>query len=247
MKTKRKFNYKRLAKRAFSYLVQALDEEKGLMKIKEELRELVNSYEGLTRNERYDIYSECYSVCRAAKSASRKDKDGWKKVLSLGKSYDAIMSAIRRVKGSSELRHKRRATREGLNDQNVVFFLCSSHSHCAEGHKDLQGKIYCDRFWREKVQGFDYYRVWSYIKNHKIMTVQESLKGPHYLTTRPYCRHFLIPMNTEEVLGSSVRKLNELYGRTYEEGYDYYATRREVYGRMSQVVPCLEFDKKKRR
>ena len=247
MKTKKKFNYKRLAKRAFSYISRALDDGKNLTQIKEDLREIVNSYEGLTKNERYDMYSAMYQVCRAGKSASRKDENGWKRVLGLNKNYDTVMNAIRRVKGSSELRGKRRATRMALQDEDTVFFLCSSHSNCAEGHKDLQGQIYVDRYWRTKVSGFDYYKVWSYIKNHDIMTVQASMQEPYYLITRPYCKHYLIPMSTAEVLGSSVRKLRDTYGMTYEEPYDYYAVRDEIYQSMNKAVPCSEFSKKNKR
>lgn len=238
MMTKRKFNYKRLIKRAFSYMTSALEEGRGLMQIKEDLRNIVNSYSGLNRDERYDIYWSCYKVCRAAKKS-----DNWKKVIGLGRSYDTVVSSVRRVKGSYDLRSKRRATREQLKS-GTVFFVCSSHDKCADDHKDYQGKIYVDRFWRLKVKGSQYYAVQSYIKNKGVRTVQEIMKGPVWLTTRPYCKHFFIGVDVDTVLHNSVKKIVEEVGKGYESGYDYYELRNEVYERLNQITPCKEFQKK---
>lgn len=240
--TKKKFNYKGLVLRAFSYINKTVLEGKNLKEIKEGLREIVNSYFGLNRNERYDMFYECYKVARAAKRNSNPQR-----YLSLRKSFDTILKSARRTKGSYELRTKRRATREALDNENTIFFICSKHPNCAEGHKEFEHRILCDRYWRTKVVGFDYYRVWSYIKNHNVMTVQESMKGPYYLTTRKYCRHILIPLNTNEVLGSSARKLGSLYGNTYEQSYTpdvYYDLRERVYSKLNKETPCKWYKKR---
>ena len=88
-----------------------------------------------------------------------------------------------------------------------VFYICSVHSNPAEKHKDLQGKIYVDRFWRAVLRDDDEMTraVASYIRNHNIMTVQEVCSEPYYLITRPYCKHKLIPLDTEEVLRNGVK------------------------------------------
>ena len=221
-------------------MVRALDSGRGLMQIKEDLRTIVNSYSGLNRDERYNIYWSAYKVCRAAKKAG----NDWKKVISLGRSYDTVVSSVRRVKASYDLRSKRRATREQLKS-GTVFFVCSSHDKCADDHKDYQGKIYVDRFWRLKVKGSQYYAVQSYIKNKGVRTVQDIMKGPVWLTTRPYCKHYFIGVDVDTVLHNSVKKIaTEIVGKTYESAYDYYELRSEVYGKLNQITPCKEFQKK---
>lgn len=233
------FNYKRATKRLLSFVAKSLEENKTLQKISDGLRDIVNSYIGLNRNERYDLYINAYKVARSARAA----KD-WHKTLGMSKNFDKVVRATRRVKGSSELRHKKREVRAKLRD-DTVFFLCSTHSNPAEDHKDYQGKIYVDRFWRLKTSGEDYYKVMSYIKNHDIVTVQEIMGSPVYLCTRPYCKHFFIPLQTSEVLGSSLRKINETYGEytreseyTYEE---YKELRSHVYAVLDSISESKYF------
>jgi hypothetical protein len=93
----------------------------------------------------------------------------------------------------------------------VVFYLCTYHEKAGKDHKDYQGKIYVDRYWKSSLlQGHGHGLGWleepirSYIKNHGILTVQDVTNGKPYLITRPYCRHKLIPLNTWDVLTSSL-------------------------------------------
>lgn len=93
-----------------------------------------------------------------------------------------------------------------------VFYLCSVHTGPAADHKEWQGRIYVDRFWRNVMEGarctVDQIRgVEAYIRNHNILTVQEVVNHKPYLITRPYCRHFFIPLSTAEVLGSSLNSI----------------------------------------
>ena len=235
---KTKYNFKGLVKRAFSYINEAVENGYKLNKISDDIRKIVNSYEGLNRNERYELYYEVYKLARASKSSSEPHK-----TISLRKNYDKVLGAARRVKASSELRRKRTITRASLNG-NTIFYLCSSHSNCAEGHVDYQGRIFCTTYWRQKVSGFQYYAVMSYIKNHNIMTVQRVMQEPVWLTTRNYCKHYFIPMDTDEVLHNSMKKLTELYGKTYDKPYraeEYYDLRSKVYGKLNDKTPCKEY------
>lgn len=221
---KHNYNYRRLMKRAFSYMYRALDQEKKLGEISNGLRKIVNSYAGLNRNERYWIYWECYKVCRAAKRSKR----GWEKELTLNKNYKSVLRAARKVKASSELRKKKARVYSEMKLTDTIFWLCSTHSNCADDHKAYQGMIYVDRYWRQKVSGDKYYAVLSYIKNRKIKTVQEIMKGPVWLTTRPYCKHYFIALETDTVLHSSLKHIRENYGKTYEKEYDYYELRESI-------------------
>ena len=228
------FNYRRATKRLLSFICRALQEGKTLQKISDGLRAIVNSYEGLTRNERYDMYKNAYLVARHC----RAKRGEWAKELAKIKNYDLVEDACRRVKGSSELRHKKKQTRAMIRS-DTIFYLCSWHTNPAKDHKEYQGKIYVDRFWRMKVQGNEYYKVLSYIKNKKVATIQYIMGAPVYMTTRPYCKHYFVPMITKEVLRKSARKLVEDYGAiTRDPLYndaEYIALREHIYDVLSSI------------
>lgn len=240
---KTKYNFKGLVKRAFSYIARATEEGKNLGRIKEDLRELVNSYSGLNRNERYWLYDEILGLARKCKSAG----DNWQEVLGMRSSFDSVLRVSRKVKRDSELRAKKQAAYLAMHTEGIVFFLCSSHPNPADDHKDYEGKLYVDRFWRSKVKGRDYYAVNSYVKNHNIMTIQEVMGEPVWLSTRPYCRHYFIALDTGTVLHNSRNKLVKEYGMTYEKGWDteeYYKLRDSVYENLDNKYPHRAFKRK---
>ena len=204
---KKKYSYKRAVQRIFNYLVDALEQGKSLQRISEGLRNIVNSYEGLNRNERYRIYSDAYASARAV----RHSKDPVKK-LREKQYFDKISTGARVAKSKSNLRKKKQAIRLQLQDEDQIFFICSQHEKPAKDHADYQGKIYVDRFWRQKVSDENRYAVLSYIRNHNVLTVQEIMGSPVYLITRPNCKHFFIPLGTDEVLHSSIKKIREEIG-----------------------------------
>lgn len=83
-----------------------------------------------------------------------------------------------------------------------VFFLVSSHQNPQEAHAPFQGKILVNSHWRLLGESYRA-RVGSYIRNRKVMSVQRAMREPYYLFVRPNCMHYLIPLDTEEVLSSS--------------------------------------------
>ena len=247
MKTENKisYNFKGLIKKAFLYIDRALVDGETLGQMSEGLKKLVNEYSDLTKTERYDLYTSAYEVARACKHEKTLEKARFR--LTLRKSYDKIHRSARRVKSSSEGRKKAVQLRALLKDSGKVFFLCSKHNSPADDHKAYQGKIYVDRFWRQKVSGEDYYAVLSYIRNHDVKTVQEITGAPVYLTTRPYCKHFFVPVHIRAVLGSSLNRLNKkLELKHREEIYgdkEYYDLRRHVYAVLQQKSPCPQYER----
>ena len=236
---KKKYSYRGLVKQAFSYINTAVHKGYKLGKVKEDLRELVNSYSGLNRDERYKLYDTLYTLARASKSSTNPEK-----YLSLRKNFDEVVRISRKVKASSELRAKKQAAYQAMHTEGIIFFLCSWHPNPAEDHKDYAGRIFIDRFWRSKVKGREYYAVSSYVKNHNILTIQEIMGEPVYLSTRPYCRHYFIGLDTGTVLHNSRNKLVKEYGMTYEKGYDvdeYYKLRSSVYSKLNKDTPCKEY------
>lgn len=204
---KRIYSYKRAVQRIYLYLADALEKGKSLQRISEGLRNIVNSYAGLNRDERYRIYKDAYDSARAVRySKNPLEKFRQKQY------FDKISVACRVAKSRLNLRQKKLKMRELLNDENQIFFICSVHEKPAKDHADWQGRIYVDRFWRTKVDESLRRAVESYIKNHNIYTVQEIMNAPVYLITRPNCKHFFIPLSTSEVLHKSVRKIREEIG-----------------------------------
>ena len=121
---------------------------------------------------------------------------------------------VNRAERASTARRKNKLIKETLKENRgqrlpVVFYLCSYHEKPALDHKDYQGKLYIDRYWRSAVLQYSEL-AWleapidAYIKNHKIQTMQEVVGDKPYLTTRPYCKHFFIPVDIWTVLTSSL-------------------------------------------
>lgn len=123
-----------------------------------------------------------------------------------------------------------------------VFYLCSVHTGPAADHKEWQGKIYVDRYWRSVMEGArctaDQIRgVGAYIKNHNILAIQDVVNHKPYLVTRPYCRHYFIPLSTVEVLGSSLNRILKEHpeAHTHSRSKPRSRTRRQ-YARMSHIL-----------
>ena len=243
---KKKFSYKRFVKRAYLYVTRVLESGEPLINIRKGLRRIVNSYEGLNRNERYALYNAVYNAARDAR------RNGIDK-LAERKHYDKILHTARNIKSSLNLKRNKQKLFDLMRDgsNRIVFYCCSWHTHPAEGHKDYQGKIYVDRYWRQKTPGSMYYAVSSYIRNHKTITVQDAMEGPIWLITRPYCKHYFIPLETNLVLKNSANKLAREFAYRPETPYtekDYYELRNEVFASASNYTVDKEaFQKKIRR
>lgn len=82
-----------------------------------------------------------------------------------------------------------------------VFYKCSKHNKCAEDHVNYQGKIYIDRFWKSIIGNNP--AVQNYVSTHNIKTIQWVMKGPVWMTTRPYCKHRLVGLDTDTVLSGN--------------------------------------------
>ena len=131
---------------------------------------------------------------------------------------DTVMKAFNRAYRALWKATKDEMLRTGMRNNRerydpVVFYVVSSHQKPQPAHKDLQGKVLVDRFWRSSLvkAGKDDLvgEVARYIKRNKIGTVQWAVGAPHYLVTRPNCKHFLIPMFTSDVLEASKETLKE--------------------------------------
>lgn len=87
----------------------------------------------------------------------------------------------------------------------LIFYLCSRHSNCAEDHKDYEGRLYYDRFWRTKYKNQPEWlikKIEKFINDNHLLAVQYISTAPVWLTTRPYCKHFFTRIDTLTALTS---------------------------------------------
>lgn len=131
-----------------------------------------------------------------------------------------------------------------------IFYLCSQHTHCAEGHKDFQGRVYVSENWRERCpDSATRRRVASYIRNHSCQTVEEIVGDPVYMVTRPNCRHYFVGLDIEEVMHSSAKTMLKRHDmiKTGVSSYEYsqyrnYYERLKMLVGLRQVCPCLKLE-----
>lgn len=240
------YDYRVVIKRLFVILHRAADNQLTLSKFDDYIKRIMFEYGGLNQNDRKLIRVAMHDTYRAVRSGLK--DESWKRILASRHSYDTVIRAVRKVKGEKELREKKNATAVQLREPQNIFFCCSTHNNPAEDHKDYQGKIYVDRFWRTKVPGRMYRAVESYIRNHQTVTLQEIQGSPVYLCTRPYCKHYFIPIPTYTVLHSSPKKIAAEYSKIYaERTYDYYKMRSQVFAKLDSISPCNEYSVMKNR
>ena len=97
------------------------------------------------------------------------------------------------------------------------FFLCSAHPKPAKDHAAYQGKVYYDEDWESYVPDELRTTIRAIIRNRKLLTVQEIVGAPVYLTTRRNCKHYFINVPVEEVAHASARSLLKLHGMMMED------------------------------
>lgn len=172
--------------------------------------------------------NECYPRATPSEKLSM-----YKSALKLRNTGDKRENLERIIKAENLILRNEdaRARMSGLKEQvkenrekpePVIFYLCSHHANPAEDHEFWEAKIYVDRFWRITVQGIysdeQIKKIETYIKDNGIYTVQWVTGFPVYLLSRPYCRHYMIPVQTSEVLGNSLKDIR----KNHPEGVMWY-------------------------
>ena len=163
----------------------------------------------MDRRSRAEVLAEVDYLAR--KSFMMKERS-----MFIAKNFAGVMKAFNRAYKRRWVATKGKAVRErrAVNRQvGKVFYLVSSHQKPQPAHKDVQGTILVDRFWRGAVPKEKVEAVGKYIKDHGIKTVQWALDGPTWLITRVNCRHYLMTMQPDEVLSMTVEALKKKYQR----------------------------------
>lgn len=162
------------------------------------------------------------------------------------------------IADSIEFRKKHNDLVKMVTGENI-FYMCTSHKGCAEGHLPYQGKIYVISAWRKKVDDQeDQDRIARYIEEHNTLTVEQVTAAPIWLMTRKNCTHRLVPVTTESVLDGfkgDLRHVDENRDMSYEEiQFRNYSDRlkmlqkfKDVFGEYGTVPELMNSDLKRTR
>lgn len=131
------------------------------------------------------------------------------------------------IANTVEFRKKHSDLIEILRDQENHFFCCTEHKNCAVGHQAYQGRIY----YRGSAEFSDEEK--AFIHKNKLLSVEEVVMEPVWLTTRRNCRHRLIPVSFERAKTgdyNDIRKVDEI---SYEDSQ--YRNYRDRYKMISKI------------
>lgn len=247
-------------------LVHRVPKQKCLKLIRKEL-DRVSSYANLSLKEKHSLWLDSYArynkVSKQSFSSLRKsgayeleydDELKLRKNIVYGylrKQFDVLEHNKNELANEYEYRAKDDEVR-GLLESGSIFYLCSSHINPAKDHADWEGKIYVDEDWMDKCDDSDKKRIAAYIRNHKIVSVQWVTGAPVWLVYRPNCKHYLIPVSVDEVLGNSAKKLlkeHDMYmenepEQSYEYGqYKTYYERSKMLQYLKKMFDAEDLDK----
>lgn len=102
-----------------------------------------------------------------------------------------------------------------------VFYRCSTHSNCAEGHKAYQGRIYINRDLASEEEK-------AYADAHNIMDIREVMAEPIWLMTRRNCKHFFTPVSSELVLTNTLPPQQIINDTPLDSPYRAYYDRKKL-------------------
>lgn len=191
--------------KVLSFIKKCKKEGRTLKFISKRVKCLLDTMDKLNVRQKHGLYVRFMKAARSTGFADAKN------LVAYVNSLERKTEVGDKVKKLGDMVKDARST-----DTPKVFYLCSYHDNPGKDHAEFQGKIYVDRFWKSTMEGarctdMELYGVRSYIKNHDVKTLQSVVLRKPYLITRPYCRHFMIPLSTVEVLGSSLNKIKSMH------------------------------------
>lgn len=155
-----------------------------------------------------------------------------------------------KIKNEVANKHENVAKKDYINEllesKDTPFFLSDSHKQCAKGHLAYENKIYYDEDFRSGygLSSEQLVQVENYIRENKLMSVQEVTGPDVWLITRPNCGHELYPVPLEDVLeGRKLRKIVVDDYKTMTGQYEYYYERSRILDALRDTLPCKELEK----
>lgn len=236
VKTK-SFDYKTLIIEAYILINKSLEERLYAKQFEAKLNLLIaNKCSMLSRSEQKAVQNSIYSVWKKMRWHISDGK--WKELLYRKVNYDTLFSTMRRAYATSNSRIKHDSYLRAI-ENGYIFFFCAGHDNCSEMHKSLQNKIYVTQHWRLYVKPAQYRAVLEFIKMRNIMTAEEAMGKPYWLCSRPFCKHFFQPLDTDTVLGTPLNILVKRYHQSRKpiySSFDYVTFRKEIMREVEKVL-----------
>ena len=214
--------------------------------LKEHLKEVIASFDDLTRNEKARLYAVAWETATAPTEVTITERVGVggrplpdKREVDFSRPANCkdLVQTLGKIERRTSSRKQRESIRDTFaqardvgSDQSgrlpMIFYACSSHSKPAKDHADYQGKIYVDRYWRKYCTGMMpewlIAAVEDFIQKNEIISIQKIMGPPVWLCTRPYCKHKLYPVNTLTVLTEQPKEyIRKTYGTATKRGATY--------------------------
>ena len=183
--------------------------------MKNKLREVITPLDLFNQKEKAELYKCAFDLATSGTPAKVATGTGGTATVIPGTDYSSPsvckdlvqkMGKLERHAGAREraIESKEQIAKARASDKKVIFYVCSKHVGSAKDHKDWQGKVYVDRFWRAILKSTDTEwmipQVERYIVENDVRTIQWVMGPPVWLTVRPYCTHWFAPVLTSTVL-----------------------------------------------
>lgn len=148
------------------------------------------------------------------------DKTGERLARIAAKQYRAMEAEKNLVADSIEFRFKHDRALRYISD-GVVFYRCSTHKNCAEGHLKYQGQIFINSDAASESE-------MEYAEQHGILPIRNVLFEDPYLTTRRNCKHHFIPVTAEEVMENKLPPVQVIAEEPLDSRYRAYYDRKKL-------------------
>lgn len=190
------------------------DKSKSRLWLKDKLREAIAPLDLFIQKEKAELYRTAFNLAVAGTPSKVMIGAGGKASTVPGTDYSdpatckelvQKMGTLERHAGARERAVESKEQLQRGREKRAIFYVCSKHVSPAKDHKDWQGKLYVDRYWRATLKSSTTTEwmiplVEKYIADHDIKTIQWVMGPPVWLTTRPYCKHWFAPVLTSTVL-----------------------------------------------
>lgn len=124
-------------------------------------------------------------------------------------------------------------------NKGIHFYIASQHQDCAADHLAYQGKVYVDKSAKLTDLDRDYLR-----SGVQIMSIQAVTSKPIWFVTRPYCRHYFVPVKTEDLVSGNYKIPTSKLGDrrlgtepTAQVSLEYYRDRLALLEALNKVYP----------
>lgn len=183
-------------------------DSKSRIWFKKKLRETLNSFPSFNKFQKAELFNKFCELAFHTEDIQMRD-------------LDDIIKTINKFERKIDYKKKKTDLQKNIKEEltdtagkgyPVIFFVCSQHTNSACDHKEYQGKIYVDRFWKHKLMmhGTPDWLIQTaekIIKKEGYKSIQEIMGHPVYLGTRPNCRHFFTPVDLLSGLTSPAESL----------------------------------------